>query len=621
MCGLVGQTTTFNHGFSSNEVDMFNLAMFFNQLRGRDSTGMVNITKKGGYEWIKEVGGLDALLNLETYAAWRSGVIKEGKFVFGHGRSATRGVVSTDNAHPFDVKKDEEDNRIVLVHNGTLHMNQELGDIKEGNVDSWWMASMIAKHGPPALQKIGGAMATIFWDSAEEKLYIYRNDQRPLYYAWTKQRKLLLNSEGYIIAGLRMKFGLDFEEKDIQAIPPMKLHVLATDKWDNFEVSDLPRIYPVYTPSPNYGYNPTNHNSHHGRRQIGYQPPVTPITPNNYSGPKFTSTVRHRESINPQTVLENTIWYNGSIKITNHEELVDAALLDLGKLKSIVWRDGKKFYNWMSGNILEQPGTPYKPFLVSMVNKGRGEVVRNFISNEGNPWYTTITKEPRNHVMTSLINPLDNTEKGGTETAAATATVIPFSRRERAGEGVRYKILPAKPGKIKDTDLQIPCRLAVGKKFHFNSTDTVTGQVVKHEGKVSKDHARYFEFYANDQDGPIQVGDEVQLEVIRVSSTVQGHMVYGYKLDADGRAEPQAVLYTFWMDKEYSADEIRNTGFYEGNVEFLRAVDHSTHNSTGCYVEAGVGQIRPCYAKDDPKVVVTRSENGDEYATVENVLH
>src|SRR6187551_1277975 len=93
--------------------------LFFNTLRGKDSTGVavfdqdrntVEIKKSvlPGYEFI-QMSGIDALLS-SNKGVW-----------LGHGRAKTVGEVNRLNAHPFEVRDDEDAINSFGAHNGTLN--------------------------------------------------------------------------------------------------------------------------------------------------------------------------------------------------------------------------------------------------------------------------------------------------------------------------------------------------------------------------------------------------------------------------------------------------------------------------------------------------------------------
>lgn len=250
MCGLVGVSSKFQNGFSREEVDTLLLSMFLNQLRGKDSTGLGVVTKKLEHTWCKIGAPFEELLRTKMYKETEERIFKEGKFVFAHARAATRGVINTENAHPFEVKK-KSGGEIVLIHNGTLIPNQILPGFEKFGVDSHWIADCIAAYGyKESLEKIRGAIATIWWDSDKKRIYFYRNYERPLYYAKTNNQ-ILLNSERESLIYLKHKFALHFEEKDIVNVAINKVHILDVESLElkTEQINDRPK-FNYYMPEP-----------------------------------------------------------------------------------------------------------------------------------------------------------------------------------------------------------------------------------------------------------------------------------------------------------------------------------------------------------------------------------
>lgn len=256
MCGIFGMAIPSVSGFVNTEVDCLVSNMNINMFRGSDSTGMVQVDKDGAYNFLKVVGGPSALCDSPKWDNFKKGLYTSTKLAFGHGRAATRGKVTLKNAHPFQVFKDASNRsagEIILVHNGTLHTYQTLDGFHEHDVDSEWMAKKIAELGPmEALGKINGAIATVWYDPTDKALYFYRNDDRPLHYAWTKNGFMFWNSEKCALMWLKYRYNLAFEAEDVVSLKPLHLHKLNIADISKFEeVKEVPRIYPTYVPASN----------------------------------------------------------------------------------------------------------------------------------------------------------------------------------------------------------------------------------------------------------------------------------------------------------------------------------------------------------------------------------
>jgi hypothetical protein len=247
-----------NKGFMQKDIEALVANMNINMFRGSDSTGLVRISRNGDFNFLKIVGGPGELCNTNKWGPFRKSFVDHGKLAFGHGRAATRGKVTTKNAHPFEVFIDpshHEKGHIVLCHNGTLHSYQQLPGFHEHDVDSEWMARKVLELGPKeALGKIYGAVATVFYDPVKKTLFFYRNSERPLHYVFTKEGNLLFNSTRAALMWLKYQCDLNFEADDVKEFETLKLYSVKTeiDKIEFDAVEEVPRIYPTYIPPVTY---------------------------------------------------------------------------------------------------------------------------------------------------------------------------------------------------------------------------------------------------------------------------------------------------------------------------------------------------------------------------------
>lgn len=167
-CGL----TAFS-GSSENKmsVDKMTLLLFYNQDRGKDSLGYY--TPETGV--LKELGKPEDLMGKPSFK------LPITSTFIGHVRHATVGDVNKDNAHPFEY------GNIVLAMNGTLSNHWQLATeygwkISDFNVDSQVLAAIINKtQSKEVLSKIYGGCAIVYCDTSNNKMYAYRNNQRPLF--------------------------------------------------------------------------------------------------------------------------------------------------------------------------------------------------------------------------------------------------------------------------------------------------------------------------------------------------------------------------------------------------------------------------------------------------------
>lgn len=173
MCGIVGVISKSKVGIFNNQLDIFKQMFFANMLRGTDGAGMFYNDEKSVTIVKGPVTSLE-MMQWKSFKAAMTDAIKEGQFVIGHNRAATRGNLTFKNTHPFN------EDHITLVHNGTLISHKNLDEKVE--VDSHAICTHMAKNGYyETIKNIDGAFALVWYNDKEKKLYLTRNTQRPLY--------------------------------------------------------------------------------------------------------------------------------------------------------------------------------------------------------------------------------------------------------------------------------------------------------------------------------------------------------------------------------------------------------------------------------------------------------
>lgn len=173
MCGLVTILSKRNGGFQYNEVEAWQEMLVLDQLRGDDSTGALTVLGNGQVKTIKVGSHAQDLFRTEGWSPFVTAAKGTGRILVGHNRKATKGSISTENAHPFN------EGHIHLVHNGTLFNHSSLAD---RDVDSNAVAAAFAKEDAESvLKRVNGAFAFIWYDRQKKKLFAVRNKERPLY--------------------------------------------------------------------------------------------------------------------------------------------------------------------------------------------------------------------------------------------------------------------------------------------------------------------------------------------------------------------------------------------------------------------------------------------------------
>lgn len=174
MCGIVGIISRKIGGLYAPDLELFEQALIINTIRGKDGVGAFTAFKNKQAKAIKHGSNPFELFKTKEWSEWRSEALSRGRFVMGHNRYSTRGASNTDNAHPF-----VEEN-IILIHNGTIHNEEQLTKNKV-EVDSNAIAHALVEKTPQEVfPNIMGAFACVWFDVTKQKLFVIRNDQRPL---------------------------------------------------------------------------------------------------------------------------------------------------------------------------------------------------------------------------------------------------------------------------------------------------------------------------------------------------------------------------------------------------------------------------------------------------------
>lgn len=190
MCGLVGfskeKTGTINF-------DKLATLLYINSLtRGKDATGIY--TDKLGI--VKNACTANDFL-IGLYKSDKTFIedIKGSSLFIGHVRQSTHGAAkSDDNAHPFNYGS------IIGAHNGVIS-NYETLLPKDCTKDKYPVDSMALflrfsrDKNFKVLQEIQGAAAILFTDAENPNtLYVFRNEERPLYKGEVKGEGLYFSS-------------------------------------------------------------------------------------------------------------------------------------------------------------------------------------------------------------------------------------------------------------------------------------------------------------------------------------------------------------------------------------------------------------------------------------------
>lgn len=215
MCGIV---CAFGKIWKKEE-EAFKTMLMFDTIRGPHSTGVGSVLRHNpdNVHYVKQVGTPWELFKEKDF---NNMMARFHGMLLGHNRYATKGKITADNAHPF-IQGD-----LLGVHNGTIWNQSDLDSNKEFEVDSQNIYHDMSVNGyEKTLTKINGPFALVWYDKSNHTMNAVRNEQRPLYYVFSQDKKtIFFASESWMLHVALTKNEIAFG--DIQQVPVAKLHTI-----------------------------------------------------------------------------------------------------------------------------------------------------------------------------------------------------------------------------------------------------------------------------------------------------------------------------------------------------------------------------------------------------------
>ena len=506
---------------------------------------------------MKEVGGPGRLFSSKMWDDWKTLMYREGKMMFGHGRAATRGSTTVDNAHPFVEDKPNGKGKIILVHNGTLHDYQELDGMKKFDVDSHWLTHCLATHGAKTtFEKVNGPMACIYYDTEEETINVFRNIERPLAFVKVKTGEYIINSELAVLMFLKYQFHLNFERDDVKEF---KSHTLYSMPYDQMEkgwvITDLPKVHRIY---PGSG----------GRNSRDYLLDGE----DDYEGiwghtrPPYAPTVTQPPWKNSNLTGERTEVPHAQWNLMPRSYEMDIEHLFAGRIKRVEFLARARKTVMPHGEFWTENVGAYKPFLHTMeLNSDGSQAVMKYHDGGGSAW---VNERPRPAVLLKPPLPAPKSDPlPGTEA----------------------------PAKQEDTFCLADTDFRVGKKKRFKTTLS-TGKKIDHWAKVTKTYPRHFEEYWNAHDDRLTVGDTVRCEIydVRDVGPTAGCRVRCTRV----RSPADKYVDFYFYDHKMTKGQLERVAFVEGKIQIMRLASHEEWKENGSLVRILLGNLEYIHDSD-----------------------
>lgn len=552
MCGIFMQTAEYRNGFIAKELDCLKANAFINGYRGIDSTGMfVLANNQKNYQTIKSLGSVLYLLGSDRWDDFEKVALAKGQLIIGHGRAATKGTVNLDNAHPHVAENDK--NTIVLVHNGTLHLNQRLPDFHKFDNDSKWMAEQILNLGEDeVLSKINGPIAAVWWNKSEQRIYFFRNSERPLHFARLKSGEMILNSEAPAIMWLNWKFNLGIKFEDIKEFKSEHLYWIPTkDTRTPLENRPIARAKSFRAANDHY----PDYYGEIGAHSTGIR------ARSHYGSPAINGFVKHKMTDDIEKIFEGEIL---SIQYT---------------------AEGNKMTTLNSGDVLSTQEGPPEPLLFELY---LSDTFPDMLCKKY--YFRPDAKNLRNRGYSMVyINKTDFEPKDGPSGGPAAITsdvpkiLLPGPRPDTeykfASEEVAAGVIPRPLNVVK-----------------FSALDGATQKQVYNRGLCDDLLPRFLTAYNNNVSGTYMPGDRVVIESFAYEPLALNTNNRGYRVTG-GLITPNVpslgTVDAIFFDYDHSEEMLQKIGFFVGEINNIALALKHEYDKNGAKVIFNLRNVKP----------------------------
>lgn len=540
MCGLMGWVTDYKNGFSVKETDLAKDLLWLTQLRGQDSTGVAQILNDKNAGWLKDVGAPEYLYLGKSWDEFEKNMIQRGLVMIGHCRAATKGTVNVKNAHPFDMRKPNK-KRIMLMHNGTLTPHQTLEGMDQFEVDSEWLANCVATLGPEeTFSKINGPIATMWIDTEDWSLNVYRNYERPLHWARTKDGTIIIQSEKEAVDWIAARGDMKIEvQEDFKTLTHYKLPYKGKD-WIQTEIK---KVY------PSYNYKPESNSWRKGADGVWSR-----IT-------LFDDVEDDTCDINVRPAPGVSLLSRVYTAPRGMDQ--DCEMILKGDITRVLFTNlGRKTILKDDSTFVDQTKA-YEEHLTCLESNDDGDsVIGTFLIN-GEQERTVVRKRDVSD------EPEEKTEdEESIVVIQRESTVVVPSNKE-------------------------PCfKLKLRKGRNVKWSTKTKGTMCRHLAICDDTQPQLFRSYSNDTDGSVKIGETVTVEAFQfepLALASGGNKIIAARLK---EKQDQMIEYSFF-DLKRTRPELKAISFFTGVVDSIRLATKSVFDERGTVVEVRLRDVKP----------------------------
>ena len=343
MCGIFGFA---KKGESQNDFQVEKIREMMSNLadnsvvRGKDSTGVAIISPKYNNIW-KSTLSSQELLSHSDWDTILGGIDRSATIGLGHVRMATHGEITARNSHPFSM------GNVIGAHNGVIYNHDALASDMDIDieVDSEAIFAAIDKYGvKDAVEKLRGDYALTFVKDNPYKLYLLREDSRPMQYAyWKKARTLFWASTEAILKDSLRKSGLVLKTETLKDEYIFTIDTRKLDKKVSYKSEKFTPIQSWatsgYYQSYGYGspYKATTYTPPKETKTYKTLPTICPLcNKNTYNDEGICTPCQYDDTI--EALCENCGIYKDPLGMTCEEMLLCGECKDsLGKESTAYW--------------------------------------------------------------------------------------------------------------------------------------------------------------------------------------------------------------------------------------------------------------------------------------------